>query len=389
MTTPGPYEVRGPLLPQGSPPCVYQTENLSKAYATMIRIRQVVNQKNYHIYKYGRSTKVCRVCNTKISSNLSGCINHLNDYDVIQKIVKVNDFRGLDITKLKVVVETDHNDHVINCNCYELSSLPPNFDFNFNSHSNSNSNSNSYSSPITSIDDNTADEVVLYRSVKPDNKNLRSLIGTEIVLEGLIGIGKSTLGKSLGQYLMKNDLPVKFFPEFVDEHLLSLYISDTKKYAFPFQVIMARERLHIYDQARKFSSKGGISIIDRSLIGDLTFATMQRGKGFFTDEEWEVYIALVGFRHDEPMITVYLNGEPRVAYQRMLNRNMASEVSGYTVAYFEELNSAYTEILDEIDRNIDILHVPWGQDHEIMVDGCLSDTECRNFLTKVRDHLNK
>jgi deoxyadenosine/deoxycytidine kinase len=368
------YTVCGPLLPQGEPPIVYKSDDLGKAYAVMIEIRRVVRQKNYHVYKNGSGTsRMCRVCKMVIPHNLSGCVQHLNDYDITPKTEKVQDFRGLDITQLKVDVIIDGNNRVIECRCHGLDNRLT--DWNLDSNIDIDANAN-------------LDEVILYRPITSDNKFLRSLTGTEIILEGLIGIGKSTLGKSLSGYLEKNGLPVKFFPEFVNESLLSLYISDMKKYAFTFQVIVARERLRIYDEAKKFSSKGGISIIDRGLIGDLTFATMQRDKGFINSTEWEVYKSLVELRHDEPMITVHLNGSPQLAYTRMQERKISSEISGYTVGYFEDLNDAYMKILEDVGKNINILRIPWDIDH-VMADGVISDRECRDFLTKIRDHLNK
>ena len=35
------------------------------------------------------------------------------------------------------------------------------------------------------------------------------------------------------------------------------------------------------------AKKGGIALIDRSIIGDMTFARMQKDNGNFTEEEWQ------------------------------------------------------------------------------------------------------
>jgi deoxyadenosine/deoxycytidine kinase len=192
----------------------------------------------------------------------------------------------------------------------------------------------------------------------------RSLIGSIICIEGLVGAGKSTLGKKLCQYLKSQNLNVKFYPEFVNKDLLKLYINDMKKYAFSFQVIMLRERLRVYKEAYEFANTGGISIIDRSLVGDYTFARMQYEKKFFSLNEWEVYLSMLKQESSyQPSIILYLNCESTVAFERMKKRGIQSEIDGYTLDYFNDLNSSYENTLAE--NNARVHKLDWNKSSNV------------------------
>ena len=210
----------------------------------------------------------------------------------------------------------------------------------------------------------------------------RSLRGSIIVIEGLIGAGKSTLGKGLAEYLNRIGIKARFFPEFVNHDLLGLYIGDMEKYAFPFQAIMVKERLAIYQKAAEYSATGGISIIDRSLIGDLTFAKMQKDKEFFTEKEWLTYNSLL--KNDDnitPSILIYLECQPQKAFDRMKKRSHESEVDGYTLGYFEDLDKAYKETLNSEEVEEILCSIDWNVDRKI------TDKVCTEVLTKVRNFI--
>ncbi len=231
-------------------------------------------------------------------------------------------------------------------------------------------------------DDSHQDKVQLFRKGSTDQRKFRCLIGSEIILEGTIGVGKSTLGRSLTEYLKGVGLPVRFYPEFRNDMLLKQYIGDMKKYAYSFQVIMARERLRIYREACEFSQNGGISIIDRSLIGDYTFALMQKEKEFISGDEWDIYLNLIQHDSDaEPFVTLYLQCSPEEAFARMKKRNIQAEISGYTLDYFEDLHDAYMVTIGSVDHPV--YPIPWGDDREIDRD-LLSDETCEEVLTFIR-----
>lgn len=226
---------------------------------------------------------------------------------------------------------------------------------------------------------------ILYKSIPDEHKNFRCLIGSRIILEGLIGAGKSTLGASLGHYLNKIGLKCKFFPEFKNDKLLKLYIGNMEKLAFPFQIIIARERLRIYKEANEFSNSGGISIIDRSLVGDFTFALMQKEKGFISEDEWDVYLDLIKQDTDnEPDIILYLKCTPEQAFERMKKRSIKAETKGYTLEYFKTLDDAYTKTIKSIKHNVKSLS--WDDDKNVDI-GLLSNKACEETLTMIKNFI--
>lgn len=223
-----------------------------------------------------------------------------------------------------------------------------------------------------------------YINLESSYKDFSCLRGNIIILEGLIGVGKSTLGACLYQFLLNCGIESKWFNEPINDKLLKLYISDMNKYAFSFQTIVARERLNIYKEAVKWSKKGFVVFIDRSLIGDMSFAIMQRNKGYISTKEFEVYLNLISDQVQEPHCTLFLDCSPKVAWERMKERGQKEEVSGYSLAYFEDLNRAYSEAFNrsEIKR----LSINWEEKQPI-VNGQLTVKTCKNILYQLRKYL--
>lgn len=403
------YQVCGPCQPQGDPPCIYRTSDIGHAYGIMIETRRLTGKKDVHVFEEDNTQKirVCRQCRKKIPLSFSGCLIHMKDFDYLPTLVKITQFPGVvpmleffqyiyedgrievkDPSQTPSVQTTDLQQ---NPTLY-LQTPTPSDQTSTLSDQTPTPSSVSPQTPVisarsvhfsdTEIVDDT-DDIVLYRPLLPDNRRYRMFVGTEIVLEGLIGIGKSTLGRSLAKYLNSIGYNAKTFYEFVNNEFLSLYINDMEKYAFSFQVIMARERLRVYEEARKHTESGGISIIDRSLIGDVAFAVMQRDKGYINETEWKVYRNLIESENKfEPFATVFLNGTPQHAYERMRKRSLQSEIDGYTLEYFEELDKSYRQVMSEM--NMSVINIPWGDERK-MSDSQLMDDDCKHVLDRIRE----
>src|SRR5687767_9035911 len=112
----------------------------------------------------------------------------------------------------------------------------------------------------------------MFTNRDPNYDKFKSLKGGVFTIEGIIGAGKTTLGKSLEQFLNECGIKTRFFPEYINKDLLSQYIGDMKRYAYSFQLIMLCKRIEIYRIAEAFASTGGVALIDRSIIGDMSFA---------------------------------------------------------------------------------------------------------------------
>lgn len=214
-------------------------------------------------------------------------------------------------------------------------------------------------------------------------KLLRSNV---IGIEGLIGAGKSTAGKSLEIYLNDLDLRTKYFPEYMNTELLNQYLSNMNKYAYMFQMFMLLKRIDIYKEAILYANNGGISIVDRCLVGDYAFALMQYKKRLINDDDWNVYISIIN-QHQTPSpdIILYLLCDPKIAFERMINRAISSEVGGYTLKYFEDLELSYKETIELLECGL-CHNCDWGLKRNTK-DGKLDDASCMELLDIIRDKL--
>lgn len=210
------------------------------------------------------------------------------------------------------------------------------------------------------------------------------LRGRIFVIEGLIGVGKTTLGKSLEKYLTGIGIECRFYPEYVNNDLLDLYIKDMPREAFGFQLFMLSKRIDIYREASAFAKTGGIAIIDRSIHGDMAFAYMQKEKGFITEAEWNIYLKIVQAEIQlEPSATVFLNCDIEKCFIRLKIRGNKSEATGYTSEYFRDLSKAYTYIMDTYSTTR-IVNIDWNNHLEF--DGnYLKNEIAEHFLKRIID----
>jgi deoxyadenosine/deoxycytidine kinase len=221
----------------------------------------------------------------------------------------------------------------------------------------------------------------MFKSINKDYKIFSCLRGSIITIEGLIAAGKSTLGYKLSHFLNSIGIDAKYYPEYVNNDFLSLYIRNMKKYSFSFQVLMLMKRIEIYKEAEQFSKTGGIAIVDRSINGDYTFAYMQYLKGFFDDDDWNAYNALITKEAlIEPHITLYLDCNPETCMRRLLIRGNISETRGYTIEYMIELDKAYKDTMTKVKHQV--LNIDWNNNLDI-------DNEVlKVVLLKIKNELN-
>jgi deoxyadenosine/deoxycytidine kinase len=182
--------------------------------------------------------------------------------------------------------------------------------------------------------------------------------GDVICIEGQIGIGKSTLGKQMETFLRKIGFNAKYYSEYVNQELLAQYISDMKRYSYAFQMIMLCKRMEVYRQALELAKIGGVAILDRSLIGDMIFAQMQRDNGNISESEWSVYMSVVKQENNlEPDHVIYLRAPVEKCLERIKKRGIEAEINGYDFKYLKTLEDAHEKVLSN-QKNV--TQVSWG-----------------------------
>lgn len=205
-------------------------------------------------------------------------------------------------------------------------------------------------------------ELQIYKKSDP---YLRNFIGHIIILEGTISSGKTTLGNHLHQLFAANNIKSILFPEYVNETFLNKYISDMPKYAFSFQITMLRERIRLNEKASQYANEGYVTIVDRSFIGDLAFALLQKNKNFIGEDEWEIYTSMLEEGSKlEPSAIVYLDVGAEEAKKRNIKRNNLHEIDGYDLQYYLDLEKAYQEA--EEYSNVKMIRYDWSENREML-----------------------
>ncbi|MBO8158120.1 deoxynucleoside kinase [Thermosyntropha sp.] len=160
----------------------------------------------------------------------------------------------------------------------------------------------------------------------------------KIVVDGVTGVGKSSLVKILSE-----EFNLKPFSEmFEDENmLLHKFFHDRAKWAFPMQTNFLTNRFKQYRQAMKI---GGV-VMDRSIYSDKIFARMYLEYGYLNPEEYAVYNNLLNVLLDyvtPPQLLVYLRVSTDEAVRRIRKRGRPDELE-VEYEYWDTLNKFYEE----------------------------------------------
>ena len=101
-----------------------------------------------------------------------------------------------------------------------------------------------------------------------------------IGISGIIGAGKTTLAKALGEVM---NLPVYYEPIVENEYLTDFY-KDMKRYSFSFQIYLLNVRFRQHQQVL-WNGTGGIQ--DRTLYEDSIFAKVLYEDGNMEEREYK------------------------------------------------------------------------------------------------------
>lgn len=166
-------------------------------------------------------------------------------------------------------------------------------------------------------------------------------------IEGSIGAGKSTFLREFenaGYKVMYE--PVSDWSKKKDdnsESMLELYYSDKKKYGFAFQMYVLQSRIsYLLDTIN--SNPNELIIIERCPMTDKKiFAEMMYDSGVLNSYEYHVYNTWYSFLTSIlPEIDgyIYLQVNPGVCIQRIINRNRSGE-SLIDVNYIQSLHERH------------------------------------------------
>ena len=201
-----------------------------------------------------------------------------------------------------------------------------------------------------------------------------------IGIAGMIGAGKSTLAKALGDHL---DLPVYYEPVDDNEYLEDFY-RDTARYSFATQIYLLNRR---FAQHQEVIWRGGGGVQDRTIYEDAVFARTLVKIDLMEERDYRTYLGL--FHHMSnfmcrPNVIVYLDVKPERSMERIQMRHRDVE-SGVSLEYLEALYDEYERFIENISRTIPTIRVDYDQfrDVEEMADAIKRLYFHGNFLRQV------
>lgn len=175
-----------------------------------------------------------------------------------------------------------------------------------------------------------------------------------IAIEGVIGVGKTTLARLLHESFQSNLL----LEVFEENPFLSQFYADRQRYAFQTQMFFLLSRYHQQRRSVPDLTTGG-----RNLCSDYTFekdALFARIN--LIGDELDMYARVheaLAEKIVNPDLIVYLRAETPQLMQRIAQRDRAYE-RNMQYAYIDELNRAYDDFFLKGSRTAPVLTIEAG-----------------------------
>ncbi len=163
-----------------------------------------------------------------------------------------------------------------------------------------------------------------------------------IVIEGVVGVGKSSLMNVIAQQGYE-----PFEEPVVDNPVLDKFYYDRERYSFPLQVFFLNKRFEHIKKAKDVTR----AVMDRSIYGDAIFARMLNLSNEMSDEEFQIYTELLQNMLEHvhvPKLMIYLEISVDEAMRRIAKRGRDYE-QVVEREYWEKLNTEYRKYFDNYD----------------------------------------
>jgi deoxyguanosine kinase len=168
-------------------------------------------------------------------------------------------------------------------------------------------------------------------------------------IEGVIGVGKTTLARLLQPEFQANIL----LEVFEENPFLSSFYADRERYAFQTQIFFLLSRYHQQHQGvPKLTMNGTNLISDYTFEKDALFARIN-----LQGDELEMYHRVheaLAEKIKHPDLMVYLRAESRMLMQRIAQRDRPYE-RDMDPGYIEQVNEAYDEFFLNTSHTIPFL----------------------------------
>jgi len=183
------------------------------------------------------------------------------------------------------------------------------------------------------------------KNLRTLGKNDKGAVWPMIAVDGVVGVGKSTLM----DILVNERGLIPFEEPVMNNPILDKFYYDRKRYSFSLQVFFLNERFKHIKKASSITD----AVLDRSIYGDLIFAKMLKDGGDMTEEEFLIYLDLFHnmIEHCKPpKLMVYLEVSPEEAMRRIAKRGRDYELATEQ-EYWINLNKEYQAYFEQYDHS--------------------------------------
>jgi deoxyadenosine/deoxycytidine kinase len=201
--------------------------------------------------------------------------------------------------------------------------------------------------------------------------------GKVVIVEGLIGSGKTTLSRELGAALGDTALTLFEPDEKGDDGggnpYLSDYYTDPARWSFVLQVHQLQARFRMHLQAQWHAMQGfGHAVLDRSYFGDTAFARLQVKDGLMSKREFATYASIYEAMTASvllPTVCVRVLASPEVCERRVAKR-MEAETGrkceeAISLDYLRGLEQEIDHMVGVLrGMGVVVLDVPWDVDRD-------------------------
>ncbi len=217
--------------------------------------------------------------------------------------------------------------------------------------------------------------------------------GKVVIVEGIIGAGKSSFSKELA-YELGNDTLYLQEPDEKDNAnpYLANFYEKPERWAYTMQthLLQARYKMHLHAQWHAMTT-GKNAVLDRSYFGDTAFARLQLSMGDMSRDEFDTYQSIYHAMTASvllPNVCVHLQVEPWVAQQRIIRR--MQEQTGRTcedaidLQYLKDLKTEEEKVIQALEsQGVRILTLDWNEDRS---DPVLRQDTIKGIATYIKDY---
>jgi deoxyguanosine kinase len=195
-----------------------------------------------------------------------------------------------------------------------------------------------------------------------------------IAIEGVIGVGKTTLARLL-QPMFKAQLLLEVFEE---NPFLAEFYGDRERYAFQTQIFFLLSRYHQQKAVPKHLSNGGHVVADYTFEKDALFAGINLS-GDELDVYHEVHQALAE-KIPNPELIIYLRASTDVLMQRIASRDRPYE-RDMERAYIDQLNHAYEDFFGKKHQGSPVLIIDTNELNYVA-----NPEDLKSVENRIREH---